>query len=162
MFEGKQALEREDYAEARQDFAAVARTQPTAGAYAFAATASYKMNDLPDAERFINEASRLDGRSTAGMRILGYKALILLREGRRTEGIDALNAYLSYSTYYPMRNYRAVADMARTGRVDLPRLERLIDSEVRRYESDMAEYYGEGTGYFAERYGAPYVRIVPD
>ncbi len=47
--------------------------------------------------------------------------------------------------------------MLKTGHVDIVRLERLLDDDVRRYESDIAQWYGEGTGYFAEKYGRPFV-----
>jgi tetratricopeptide (TPR) repeat protein len=162
IFEGRRFLETGDYGPARQDFIKAAQVEPSAEAYAFAATASYKMNDLEGAQRFVDEAQKLDGKSDFSLRILAYKALVLLKEGRREEGIEALHAYHDrFKSYYPLKNYEQVERVLRTGRVDLVRLERLLDEDVRQYESDMAEWYGEGTGYFAERYGPPFVTTVP-
>ena len=51
IFEGRRFLETGDYGPARQDFIKAAQVRPTAEAYAFAATASYKMNDMEAANR---------------------------------------------------------------------------------------------------------------
>ena len=162
IFEGRRFLETGDYEPARQDFIKAAQVKPSAEAYAFAATASYKMNDLEGAQGFIDEAQKLDGKSDFYPRILAYKTLVLLKEGRREEGLEALHAYHDrYKSYYPMKNYEQVEKVLRTGKVDLTRLERLLDGDVRQYESDMAQWYGEGTGYFAQKYGAPFVSTVP-
>jgi tetratricopeptide (TPR) repeat protein len=162
IFEGRRFLETGDYGPAREDFIEAAQVEPSAEAYAFAATASYKMNDLTEAQRFIDEAQKLDGKSDFYLRILAYKALILLKEGRPEQGIEALRTYHHrYKNYYLLKNYGQVEKVIRTGQVDLVRLERLLDEDVRRYESDMAQWHGEGTGYFAERYGGPFVTTVP-
>jgi tetratricopeptide (TPR) repeat protein len=162
IFEGRRFLETGDYEPARQDFIKAAQVRPSAEAYAFAATASYKINDLEGAQRFIDEAQKLDGKSDFTLRILAYKALVLLKEGRREEGLEALHAYDDrYRRYYPVENYERDERALRTGQVDLIRLESLLDGDVRRYESDIAQWYGEGTGYFAQRYGRPFVNTVP-
>ena len=68
--------------------------------------------------------------------------MILFKEGRREEGLEALRAYHDrYKNYYPLKNYEQVERMMRTGQVDLARLERLLDEDVRRYESDIAQYW---------------------
>jgi hypothetical protein len=88
--------------------------------------------------------------------------LVLLKEGRREEGLEALHVYDDrYRRYYPVENYEQDERALRTGQVDLIRLESLLDGDVRRYESDIAQWYGEGTGYFAQRYGRPFVNMVP-
>jgi len=73
--------------------------------------------------------------------------------------------FLERGDYGPARqDFVKAAQVERvltTGQVDLVRLERLLDGDVRRYESDIAQWYGEGTGYFAERYGRPFVNMVP-
>jgi len=162
MFDGRRFLETGDYGPARQDFIKAAQIEPSAEAYAFAATASYKMNDLAGARRSIDEAQKLDGKSDYYLRILAYKALILFKEGKREEGLEALHAYHDrYKNYYPLENYEQVERILKSGRVNLVRLEGLLDDDVRRYESDIAQWYGEGTGYFAERYGRPFVTGVP-
>ncbi|MGA3175180.1 MAG: hypothetical protein ABSE25_12245 [Syntrophorhabdales bacterium] len=162
MFSGRRALEEGDYARAEQLFLRSAQAEPSPQAYAFAATAAYKANDLPNAERFVDEALRLDGNSYAYMRMLAYRSLILLKEGRSQEGVQALDNYLSYGNYYPMPSYGEVRQILSSGAVYLPRLEQLLDDEVRTYESDYAQYYGEGTGYLAEKYYGPVGHTVPE
>ena len=83
MVAGKKLLDTGDYSRAREDFIEAAKAEPAEPAsYALAATASYKLNDLPAASRSITEAAKRDRHSDAYIRILGYKALILLRQGR--------------------------------------------------------------------------------
>ena len=93
IFEGRRALERGEYGPAREDFIKSAQIEPSAEAYAFAATASYWMNDLEGAQQYIDEAQKLDGKSDFYLRILAYKALILFKEGKQEEGLEALRAY---------------------------------------------------------------------
>ena len=83
MFQGRRLLDRGEYAQARDEFVKAARTMPDSYSNAFAATASYKLNDMASAERFIQEAATLNGRGYSYLRILAYRALILLKEGRK-------------------------------------------------------------------------------
>ncbi|OPY60098.1 MAG: hypothetical protein A4E57_04556 [Syntrophorhabdaceae bacterium PtaU1.Bin034] len=153
MFQGKRLLGRGEYAQARDDFVRAAQAQPDAYSYAFAATASYKMNDLASADRFIQEAMRLDGRTFSYLRILGYRALILLAEGKQKEGLDALHDYLvAYERAYPLTTISQVQDMWNTGRVNLPLLELLLDEQIRTYEDDIEQFYSTGTGWYGDRY----------
>lgn len=153
MFQGKRMLDVGDYAGARNDFVRAAQAQPDAYSYAYAATASYKMNDFKGAEQFIRDAERLDGRTFAYLRILGYKALIFLGEGRQKEGFDALRDYIAtYGNLYPLTTLREVEAMWKTGRVDLPLLERLLDEQINTYENDLWDFYNTGTGWYGQRY----------
>ena len=162
IFEGKQLLAVGEYAGAQQEFVRAIEAQKSAWAYALAATASYKLNDLPDAQYYIDEALKMDGRSNAYLRILAYRALILLTEGREQEGIEALRQYLdTYRNYYPIPHRREIERMVNSGVVDLARLEVLLDDGISRYESDVDQWVGTGTGYLAERYGPPTVLGVP-
>ena len=162
IFKGRQLLANEEYAEARQEFVKAAEAQPSTWAYAFIATASYKMNDLAQAQAAIDDALKMDGRSDAYMRVLAYKGLILLKEGRREEGIEALRYCLNaYRDYYPIPHRGEIERLLNAGASDLPRLERLLDQAIKSYESDIAEWLSTGTGYMAERYGKPLGREVP-
>lgn len=162
VFEGRRLLDRGEYAEAQQEFVKALAAQPSAWAYALAATASYKINDLPGARRYIDEALKMDGRSDAYLRTLAYRALILLKEGRQQEGIEALRYYLdTYRNYYPIPHRREIERMLKGGGIDLARLEHLLDQGINEYESDIAQWLGTGTGYIAERYGRPVGRTVP-
>jgi tetratricopeptide (TPR) repeat protein len=153
MFKGKELLQRGNYAGARDDFVKAAQAQPDGWSYAYAATASYKLNDLKSAEHYINQAASLDGRSFAYLRIAGYKALILLAEGRQQEGLDALGNYLTvYGNYYPLQTIEKVRDMRNSGKVHMPILELLLDEQIVTYENDIWDFYNTGTGWYGQRY----------
>jgi uncharacterized protein HemY len=149
-------LDAGEYSQAREDFIGAAKAEPADPAsYALAATASYKMNDLQAASRSIAEAAKRDNRSDAYIRILGYKALILLRQGREKEGLDALHAYIvAYEREYGPQNVREVRAMWRSAHIDLPALESLLDGQIAVYESDMQQFRSSGTGWFASKYGS--------
>jgi tetratricopeptide (TPR) repeat protein len=153
---GKRMLDTGEYSQAREDFIGAAKAEPAEPAsYALAATASYKLNDLQAASQSITEAEKRDKHSDAYIRILGYKALILLREGRDKEGLDALHAYIvAYEKEYAPQNVREVRAIWRTARIDLPALERLLDGQIEVYESDIQQFRNSGNGWFAQKYGS--------
>jgi tetratricopeptide (TPR) repeat protein len=155
MDAGKKLLNTGDYSQAREDFIGAGKAHPAEPAsYALAATASYKMNDLQAASRSITEAVKRDNHSDAYIRILGYKALILLRQGREKEGLDALHAYIvAYEREYGPQNVRKVRAVWRSAHIDLPALESVLDGQIAVYESDMQQFRSSGTGWFAEKYG---------
>lgn len=158
LADARTAMEQGDYGKAEQAYAMAAQADPSAKNYAMAATAAYRADDLQNAERYVNEGLRIDGNSTSYMRLLAYRTLVLLRQGRQQEGMQALNDYYQkYKNYYPMPDYARAQRMASMGPPELPRLERLLEGNVRQYESDVAQYESEGTGYFAEKYGPPAV-----
>jgi tetratricopeptide (TPR) repeat protein len=156
MDAGKKLLDTGEYGQAREDFIGAAKAQPAeAASYALAATASYKLNDLQAASQSIMEAAKRDKHSDAYIRILGYKALILLKQGREKEGLDALQAYIAaYEKEYAPQNVREVRAMWRTAHINLPTLEGLLDGEIDVYESDMHQFLNSGNGWFAQKYGS--------
>ena len=149
MFHGKRLLQEEEYAEARTDFLRAADAQKWPSAYAFAATASYKMGDLASAERYIGEAERLDGKDYSYVRVLGYKALTLLREGKEREGRETLQRYAQIlRSISSPKSATQIEIWMRQQPMDLPGLEKLIDQQVYRYESDIEQYQETGTGFY--------------
>ena len=154
MFHGKRLLREEDFANARIDFLKAAEAQRWPSAYAFAATASYKMGDLAGAEQYIAEAERLDGKDYSYVRVLGYKALILLKRGKEEEGQEVLRQYAQVlrSISSPM-GARQIEIWMRQQQTDLPGLEKLIDQQVGLYESDVEQYQSTGTGFYQRRGG---------
>ncbi|HEY3275141.1 MAG TPA: hypothetical protein VGJ94_00855 [Syntrophorhabdaceae bacterium] len=152
MFAGRGLLDEGSYKEAREVFVNASREQRRAAAFAFAATASYKMGDLPAAEQFIAEAEAAPYGNYVYARILGYKALTLLGQGRQDEGLAALKAYIDYyKQLYPLMSIEKVEDMYQRRQVNMARLERLIDDEVINYEQEIQQAATTGTGYYATR-----------
>jgi uncharacterized protein HemY len=156
MWEGKRLLGQGDYGKAHEHFVKAAKALPDeAYPYAFAATSSCKMNDLEAASRFIEEAAKRGRQRDAQIRIKGYKALILLKQGKEKEGLQALDDYmLAYQKDYAPDNVREVRAMWRSNRIDLAALQQLLDEEIGIYESDLDQFRRTGTGWFALRYGA--------
>ncbi len=149
MFHGKRLLQENAYAEARADFLRAAEAQRWPAAYAYAGTASYKMGDLAAAEQYLMEAQRVDGSSYAYLRVLGYQALTFLREGKVEQGRDALQRYAMYlrATSSPV-GARQIEVWQRQQQMDLVALERMIDEQVNRYESDIEQFQSTGTGFY--------------
>ncbi len=161
MFQGRHLLDRGEYAQARDEFVKAARMMPDSYSNAFAATASYKLNDMAGAERFIQEAAKLNGRGYSYLRIIAYRALILLKEGKK-EGFDALRDYVAiYQNEYPLTSILQVEAMVRTGNVNLGLLEALLDDQLRTYESDIEQFLSSGTGWYGMKYGPPMGWSVP-
>jgi len=155
MWNGKKLLGDGEYKPALEGFLSAAKAMPTQPEpYAFAATASFKMNDVDAASGYIQEAVKLNRPNDAYIRILGYKALILLKQGKQKEGMDALGDYIqAYQKEYAPQNVREVRSMWRTKNIDLSALQQLIDEEIWVYESDIEQFRRSGTGWFAAKYG---------
>jgi tetratricopeptide (TPR) repeat protein len=161
MFWGKKALGDMDYEQAKDCFMQAAEVYRNASALAFAATASYKLGELPDAEQEIGEAECLDrghtfdGRYFPSVRIMGYKALILLTEEREDEGIETLSQYLEmYKHVHSGPTVREVEVMLGKRQFNLARLEGLIDDQIKWYEDDVDQYLRTGTGYYDKSRGS--------
>jgi tetratricopeptide (TPR) repeat protein len=149
MFHGKRLLREDEYAAARADFLKAAEAQKWPSAYAFAATASYKMGDPESAERYVMEAERLDGKDYSYVRTLGYKSLILLKEGREKEGMEALQQYAQVlRSISSPKGAREIEIWMRQRPMDLSALEKLIDAQVYQYESDIEQFQETGTGFY--------------
>lgn len=157
MWDGKRLMDSGEYGKAREEFLKAAKAEPAAAApYAFAATASYKMNDLEGASGFMAEATTRDKYLDAHIRILGYRSLILLKEGKQKEGLKALDEYTdAYGKEYGKEDLRDVRTMVRDNRIDLVALQNILDGQIRTYESDLEQFQRSGTGWFAQRYGTP-------
>ena len=163
MHEGKRALDDGEFAVAQELFMRSAEAQPSAAAYAFAATAAYNVNDLTNAAAFIEKAGAFKGGSNVYLRVLAYKALISYRQARYAEAAYAVKAYLAVgNSYYPIRNADIVRRITSTSPIDLTYLQALLEYDLRRYESDIVQWQTEGTGYFSYKYGPPVSQTLPD
>jgi hypothetical protein len=152
LFEGRQLLKQEKYGEARNLFLKASTEERRAAPFAFAATASYKMNDLAAAEGYIGDAENATGRNYWYLRIMGYKALILLKERKTDEGMTALKRYIDYyRLVYPLTNIEQVEAMWKSGQINLPQLEVLLDEQITNYEEELAQAVTTGTGYYSTR-----------
>jgi tetratricopeptide (TPR) repeat protein len=146
---GKQLLREGDYPQARDDFLKASGTERRPEALALAATATYKLNDLQATAQYLAEAERAGRPGTSYFRISGYKALTLLKEGKKQEGLKVLGNYIQdYKQAFDSDTLPQVEYMWKKGTVDLPRLERLIDQQVTEYENAMDWFSKTHTGPF--------------
>ena len=152
LFDGKRLYDQGRYGDARERFQQAARSGRDPAASAWAATASYKIDDLSAAEQYIGEAEKLDSRTYFYLRISGYKALILLKQNKRQEGLEALRGYVSlYDRLFPLMSVQDVRKMAETGDIALPLLERLIDEEITIYEDEVEQFHRSATGFLGNK-----------
>ena len=139
--------------DARNDFLKAAESEKRPGALALAATASYKLNDFPAAAQYLAEAERAGKLDFFYFRVTGYKALVLLQEGKKEEGLRTLGIYIqNYKGAYDSESIRELEFLWKRSKVDLPRLEKLIDRQVTEYENAMDQYDKTGTGSIKQTY----------
>ena len=113
----------------------------------------YKLGDIAAARRYLEEAENAPGKDFVDLRITAYKCLILFKEGRQQEGMAALKAYLDfYDDVYPLITIDDVRDMWKNGKVDLPRLEILLDQQTTTYDRDTYLAFSAAIGYYNRRY----------
>lgn len=152
LFDGRQLLRQEKYAEARSLFLKASTEERRAAPFAYAATASYKMNDLPAAETYLDDAENAAGKNYWNLRIMGYRALTLLKENKTGEGMAALKRYIDYyRLVYPLTTIDQVEEMWKSGLIDLGKLEALLDEQITNYEQEVAQAVTTGTGYYSTR-----------
>jgi len=151
MFDGKDALKRGDYIGAKRSFEDAYQNDKSPDAFMYLAIVDYKTNNLDSAERLIRAAETMNSGNYHYLRVLGYKALILLKKSR-DQGLEALDHYVAfYALHDPLMSINDVHAMARSGSIDVPRLENLIEEQVSWYESDIELYMGSGVGYYDAR-----------
>ncbi len=151
MFEGKKEWQLKDYNQARADFVKAYEAERHVAPLAWAATTSYWLNDLSDAERYLGEAEAhpLFKKGFSYFRVTGYKALTLLKQGKNDEGLAVLRVYVdAYGHTFPSANLARIEFMAKKGSVDLPKLELMLEDDVWEYEQSAELFERARTGYF--------------
>jgi hypothetical protein len=85
------------------------------------------------------------------LRVLGYKALILLKRNR-DQGIEALDRYVAfYALCDPLMSINNVREMVQSGNIDMPLIESLIEEQASWFENDLELYWNSGVGYYDSR-----------
>ena len=152
---GKQLLRQGDYPEARDAFLKASAAERRPEALALAATATYGLNDLQGTAQYLAEAERAGKAGNSYFRITGYKALVLLKEGNKEEGLKVLGDYVqAFAKVSNPDTLPEVEYMWKKGTVDLPRLEQLIARQVTKYEDAMDWFAKTNTGPLDRNSGA--------
>jgi len=149
MNDGKKMLKGNHPQEALEHFTLATQMSPDADAYSYAAIAAFKVGDLDRAAQYLKEAEKRGGRSFAYLRIAGYKALIALKPGTAKAGLDTLRDYIEvyrHSDY--LMSIEDVEYMWRSGKIDFPVLEKLIDEQITTYYNDIEDYDNNRSGWY--------------
>lgn len=148
MFFGKGFYKQKEYEEAKKYFEEASKNQRDPISLTYLAIVCYKMDDLNSAESYIKEAEKIDKNTFNYMRILGYKALILLKMDRK-EGLPALEDYIElYGHLYPLTTIIDVKKMYKKKEIDLIRLEKLMDEQISWYEDEIEQFATTHTGFY--------------
>ena len=140
MQSGARHLLSREYQPALDDFLQANSSDPTrAMPLALAGQACYHLGDLPNASRYLSQATAVKNDTYAYLVIKGYQALIAFRLDRHKEGIAALGDYVkAYRVSYPDETYRDVERLHKlavaTGDVPVKELEPVITHQIARYE----------------------------
>ena len=153
MVLGRDALKYNDYGAAKRSFEEAYQNGRSPDALMYLAIIDYKTNDLDSAERLISQAQGMGVGNYHYLRVLGYKALILLKK-KSEQGPEALDRYVVfYSRIDYLMSIEKVKAMLTTGDIDIIRLEKLIEEQVSWYENDIEQYWSTGTGWYADKWG---------
>jgi len=148
IFYGKAALTSGEYKDAKQYFEEASKLIRDSQSLSYLAIADYKMNDLDNAEKLIKEAEKIELKASIDhVRILGYKALILLKKNN-DEGFIALKEYIEvYKHYYPLPSLHYVEKMSNKKEIQFDKLEKLIEEQISTYDNNIEQFRSTRTGY---------------
>jgi len=153
MEEGKRYLKNHDYERARHHFQGAKAQLSYYLPLVYLAYIDYKTERMDDAMRWIEEAEKIKVADEHNLRLLGYKALILLKKDK-TKGMKALKDYIeNYEHLYPLPTITDIVMMKDSGDIDMARLERLVIEQIDFYENGIEELFYTGTGPFEGIYG---------
>ncbi len=151
--EGKRYLKNGEYEKARPYFEQARKQLNYYLPLVYLSYIDFKANRIDDALRWVEEAERKMVADEHNLRLLGYKALILLKKDR-TEGLEALNIYIeNYERVYPLISITEVIRMRDSGNIDEKSLDRLIQEQVEFYEEGVEQLFRTKTGPFEGIYG---------
>jgi hypothetical protein len=151
MFDGKKEWQAKDYTQAKADFLKAYEAEKRVAPLAWAATTSYWLNDLGSAERYLREAEadREYKKGFSYFRVMGYKSLVLIKQGNKSEGLAVLKTYVDgYGRTFPSSNTARIEFMVKKGDVDLPRLELMLEDDIWEHEQAAEQFENGRTGYF--------------
>jgi tetratricopeptide (TPR) repeat protein len=151
IFIGKQLLKEKEYAEAGRHFQEAVLSIRDSASLTFMAIAEYKMGNLENAVKLIEEAAKGKPDLFYELRTSGYRAIIYMRQDKAA-GMAALRDYIDrYEHAYYLDTIRNLRKMANSGNVDEMRMENIIDEQITWYEKEMEEYLTNNVGFIADR-----------
>jgi tetratricopeptide (TPR) repeat protein len=153
LFEGRRFLDNGQYDKALAQFQAAGTTYRDGEVFAFLATARYRTGDFAAAITDAGASLAIEPNGFYTLRALGYRALALLRL-QKPEAGAAVGDYLRrYRLSYPLTSIEEIEIMVEKKEMELPRLESLIDEQVRWYEGEVEQYLSTRTGFYDRYFG---------
>lgn len=148
IFYGEKALKSGDYEKAKRNFEAAYQIDKTPDALMYLAIVDYKTDKLDSAEKLILEAEIMESTNYHYLRVLGYKALILLKKNSE-QGLEDLNRYVAFYAFCdPLMSINDVKKMVQNRNADMQLLEKLIEEQISWFENDIELYWNSGVGYY--------------
>jgi tetratricopeptide (TPR) repeat protein len=148
IFAGKPLLNEQEYTEAQKLFQDAVSNIRDQVSLTFLAVTEYKMGNLENAEKLIQEAAQANPSTLYNIRTFGYRAIIVMKRDK-TAGLTALKDYIDrYDYTYPLETVRDLRKMVASGNVDQARMEKIIDEQIWWYESEMELYLSTGNGFY--------------
>ncbi|HOD75190.1 MAG TPA: hypothetical protein PKJ17_04135 [Syntrophorhabdaceae bacterium] len=146
---GKNLISEKKYDEAALYLTEAAGYNVDGAAFTYLAVAAYRQGELDRALGYITSAEKSPPDMLTSLRMYGYKALILI--GLKDPGaMKALKEYTDrYDSFFPLDSINDVKAMWRTGAVDLPRLEAIIEEQLQTHEEDLELYIYNNVGFYA-------------
>jgi tetratricopeptide (TPR) repeat protein len=146
---GKNLISEKKYDEAARYLGQAARYNLDGAAYTYLAVAAYRQGELNRALGYIVSAEKAPPDMLTSLRMYGYKALILVRL-KDPGAMKALKEYTDrYDAFYPLESINDLKTMWRTGAVDAPRLEAIIEEQLQTHEQDLELYIYNNVGFYA-------------
>lgn len=148
IFAGKPLLNEQEYTEAEKLFQDAVSNIRDQESLTFLAVTEYKMGNLENAEKLIQEAAQSKPSMLYNIRTFGYRAIIVMKRDK-TEGLAALKDYIDrYDHAYPLETIGDLRKIVASGNVDQARMEKIIEEQIRWYESELEQYLSTGTGFY--------------
>ena len=146
---GKNLVSEKKYDDAAWYLAEAARYNVDGAAFTYLAVAAYHQGELDKALGYVKSAEKSPPDILTSLRMYGYKALILI--GLKDPGaMKALKEYTDrYDAFYPLESINEIKAMWRTGTVDRPRLETVIEEQLTTHEEDLDLYIYNNVGFYA-------------
>ena len=147
MHRGRDLLTQGQYSKALASFMEANNIKPSAGAFAFAAMAAYKMNDISLADSYLVQAQGQNADQVVTCIILGYRSLVRFSQGDEPGGRRELAAYITaYKKLQPGSvSIRDAELMAASASIDIYRLQQSIDRQIEELPIDF-DRMGEEAG----------------
>lgn len=146
---GKNLISGKNYDDATMYLRQAARYNVDGAAFTYLAVAAYRQGKPEEALGYVTSAEKSPPDMLTSLRMYAYRAIILTSL-KDPGAMTALKEYTDrYDSFYPLESINEVKAMWRTGAVDLPRLEAIVEEQLQTHEQDLELYIYNNVGFYA-------------